>query len=62
MEKKCENCEHRTEMFDKYDGRLLLCLAEPYEEDEGVITWLDVANFDASHCLNFRGGGEKNEA
>lgn len=53
---RCHECAHR-ERFDNGKGvSLYLCMSQPYEEDEqfGILTWLDTANFESGHCLIFK--------
>jgi len=56
MPARCHKCINRTR-FDNGAGiSLYLCMAQPYEEEEeyGIVTWLDTANFESGHCLDFK--------
>ena len=57
MNDNCKKCIHKKAFQSISNGEVLyLCMSEPYEEDDqfGIITWLDVRDFDSSECLNFK--------
>ena len=57
MNDNCKKCVHEKGFQSVDDGEpLYLCMSEPYEEDDqfGIITWLDVRDFDSSECLSFK--------
>ncbi len=59
MNDNCKKCIHREtykSTDDSHHSTIDLCVSEPYEEDNqfGIITWLDVKDFDSGECLNFK--------
>lgn len=62
MHEKCKICTHRK-VFIGMDTEigLTLCMSKPYEmyaDDDtnakyGIVTWLDVSEFDSEHCSMF---------
>ncbi len=56
MHDNCKNCIYRKTLKTvDSDLTLELCTVEPYEEEQnGLVTWLDVKHFDSSNCSGYK--------